>query len=172
MVLQLETRLRESLERLRLKEQNSAAARNSVWNSNHLEVTLQQLLSTVQTQANKLAKLESGCFSSPGTGTGMNRKTRSLLPEGGVAGILEQEVTSRQAELDGLPAVLLQVRVALAEVLSSRQQRNLPAGEISILAAVCPSPAVAVFAFLHSAPHVTIRLHIFLLLTYSGHVSA
>lgn len=131
MVLQLESRLRESLERLRLKEQNSAAARNSVGNSNHLEVTLQQLLSTLQTQASRLAKLESSCFSSPGAGMGSHPKARSLLPEGGGAGILQQEVTSRQADLDGLP-------VALAKVLSSWQQRNLPAGENFSPAAVCP----------------------------------
>uniref|UniRef100_H3DMX1 Pentraxin 3 n=1 Tax=Tetraodon nigroviridis TaxID=99883 RepID=H3DMX1_TETNG len=106
-IIKLETRLRESLERLRLKEQNAAAARNSVGSSNHLEVTLQQLLSSVQTQANRLAKLE---------------------------GIHEQQVTSRQADLDGLPDALLQVKVALAEVLRSWQQRNLPAGcEMALL---------------------------------------
>lgn len=138
MVLQLENRLRESLERLRMKEQNSAAAGNSIGNSNHLEAPLQQLISTVQTQANRLAKLETSCFSSSGTGMGMNSK-RSLLPEGGAAEILEQEVASHQVALNGLQAAVLQVRVGLAEVLSSLQQRNLPAGEIFILpAAVCP----------------------------------
>lgn len=50
MVLQLETRLRESLERLRLKEQNAAAARNALAASPHLEVTLQQLLAALQAQ--------------------------------------------------------------------------------------------------------------------------
>lgn len=134
MVLQLETRLRESLERLRLKEQNTAAARNAVGNSNHLEVTLQQLLSTLQTHANRLAKLDGACFRSPAAGTGISPKTPSLLPEGGGAGSREQEVASRQVEPDGPP----QVRVALAEVLRSWQQRNLPAGEISVSAAVCP----------------------------------
>lgn len=154
MVLQLENRLRESLERLRLKEQNLAAARNSIGNSNHLEVTLQQLISTVQTQANRLANLETSCFSSPGTGMGMNSK-RSLLPEGGAAEILEQEVTSRQAALNGLQAALLQVRVGLAEVLSSSQQRYIPAGETSILpAAVCPH-------LLSLSSHWSFHLHSF-----------
>lgn len=161
MVLQLETRLRESLERLRPKEQNSAAVRNSVGSSSHLEVTLQQLLSTLQTQAHRLAKLESGCFGSPRAATAMTSKARSLLPEGGGAWVLEQEAASRQSGLDGLPAALLQVRVALAQV----QQRNPPAGEISTLAPHLPSL---------SSPSSTLpfRLHIFFLLTYSGHVSA
>lgn len=171
MVLQLENRLRESLERLRLKEQNSAAARNSVGNSNHLEATLQQLVSTVQTQANRLAKLETSCFGSSGAGMGMNWK-RSLLPEGGGAGILEQEVTSRQATLGGLQAALLQVRVGLAEVLSSWQQRYLPAGEISISSSRLSSPAVSVFTFLHTTTHVTSRLHIFFSADTSGQASA
>lgn len=134
MVLQLETRLRESLERLRLKEQNAAAARNSVGGSSQLEVTLQQLLSTLQTQGHRLARLDSGCFRGPGAATGANWKARALLPEGGGAGTLEQEVASRQWDLDELPAALLQVRGAL----SSQQQRNLPAGETSFSAAVCP----------------------------------
>lgn len=153
MVLQLENRLRESLERLRLKEQNSAAARNSVGTSNHLEAALQQLVSTVQTQANRLAKLETSCFSgSSGAGTGTNSK-RSLLPE--------QEVTSRQDTLGGLQAALLQVRVGLAEVLSSWQQRFLPAGETSISSSRPSSPAVSAFTFLHTTTHITSHLHIF-----------
>lgn len=132
MVLQLENRLRDALERLRMKEQTSAAARNSVGSSSHLEATLQQLVSTVQTQANRLAKLETSCFSGPGAATGASPKTRG-------AGIPEQEAASRQAALDGLQAALLQVKVGVAEALSSSQQRYLPAGETSVSAAsVCP----------------------------------
>lgn len=130
MVLQLESRLRDSLERLRLKEQNAAAARNSVGNSRPPEATLQQLLSTLQTQADRLATLESACS---GAATGTDPRTRALLPGGGGAGVLEQEPRCRQAELDGLP-------VALAEVLRSWQQRNLPAGEIVQLGSSVSSP--------------------------------
>lgn len=131
MVLQLESRLRDSLERLRLKEQNAAAARNSVGNSRPPEATLQQLLSTLQTQADRLATLESACS---GAATGTDPRTRALLPGGGGAGVLEQEPRCRQAELDGLP-------VALAEVLRSWQQRNLPAGEMSRSVSSPPAPA-------------------------------
>uniref|UniRef100_A0A3Q4AKH5 Pentraxin (PTX) domain-containing protein n=1 Tax=Mola mola TaxID=94237 RepID=A0A3Q4AKH5_MOLML len=59
MVLQLESRLRESLDRLKLRDQTSA--RYSVGNSNHLEAMLQQLFSAVQTQSSQLAKLEASC---------------------------------------------------------------------------------------------------------------
>lgn len=139
MVVQLENRLRESLERLRLRDQTSAsAARNSAGNSNHLEVMLQQLLSTAQTQASRLTKLENSCFSSPGAGMGMNSKSGSQFPEGG--GALEQEVTSRDVALDGVLAALLQARAGLDEVLRSSRQRYLPAGKISIL-------PPAIFAF-------------------------
>lgn len=130
MVLQLENRLRDSLERLRLREQSTAAARNSAGNLNHLDATLQQLVSTVQTQANRLARLET-------SGAGLESKTRPLLPEGGGPGFLEQEVTSHQVTLDGLQAELLQVKEGLAEVLRSPQPRYLPAGETSIFP-VCP----------------------------------
>lgn len=139
MVVQLENRLKESLERLRLRDQTSAsAARNSAGNSNHLEVMLQQLLSAAQTQASRLTKLENSCFSSPAAGMGMNSKSGPQFPEGGRA--LEQEVTSRDVALDGVLAALLQARAGLDEVLRSSRQRYLPAGKISIL-------PPAIFAF-------------------------
>lgn len=133
MVLQVESRLRESLERLKLRDQTSAPARNSVGNSNHLEAMLQQLLSAAQTQSSRLAKLETSCLRSPGAEMGVNSKTGSQFPERGGAGTLEQEVTSREVALDGVLAALLQARVGLDEVLSSSQQRYFPAGKISIL---------------------------------------
>lgn len=130
MAVQLESRLRETLERFVLRDQSSAvAAGNSVENSN-LELMLHQLLVAARTQATRLGKLESSCFSSPGAGTG---KTGSQLPEGGGAGNREQEVTSREVALDGVLAALQQTKVGLEEVLRSSRQRYLPAGKISIL---------------------------------------
>ncbi|KAI3354409.1 hypothetical protein L3Q82_018929 [Scortum barcoo] len=134
MALQLEGRLRETLERLRHKDQTSAASGNSVGNSNHLETMVQQLLSAARTQASRLAKLETSCFSSPGAGMGMNSKTGPELPEGGGAGHREQEVTSREVALDGVVTALQQTRVELEEVLRSSRQRYLPAGcEMALL---------------------------------------
>lgn len=127
MAVQLESRLRETLERFVLRDQSSAG--NSVENSN-LELMLHQLLVAARTQATRLGKLESSCFSSPGAGTG---KTGSQLPEGGGAGNREQEVTSREVALDGVLAALQQTKVGLEEVLRSSRQRYLPAGKISIL---------------------------------------
>lgn len=135
MALQVEGRLRETLERLKLTDQASAAG-NSVGNSNNLEVMLHQLLSAARTQASRLTKLESNCFSSPGAGMGMNTKTRFQLPESGGAGHQEQEVTSRDVVLDTLLAALQQTKTELGEVLRSSRQRYLPAGETSIFPSV------------------------------------
>lgn len=130
MALQVEGRLRESLERLKLRDQTSAAG-NSVENSNHLEVTLQQLLSAARAQASRLTKLETSCFSSPGAGTGTNSKTGSQLPESGGAGTREQGITSA---VDGVLAALQQTREKLEETLRSSRQRHLPAGcEMALL---------------------------------------
>jgi len=126
----MEGRIRETMERLRPRDQTAAAA----WNSNHLEAMLQQLLSAAQTQASRLAKLETSCFSGPGAGTGLNAKPRSQLPEeAGGAGLREQEVTPQEVALEGVLAAMEQIKVELGEVLRSSRQRSLPAGEISIL---------------------------------------
>lgn len=132
MALQLEGRVRETLERLKSREQTFAAAGNSVGNSKHLEAMLQQLLSAAQTQTSRLTKLETSCFSSPGAGMSMNTKAGSQLPEGGGVQLREQEVTSQEVALDGVLAALQETRVELGEVLRSSRQRYLPAGEISI----------------------------------------
>ncbi|GLD57121.1 pentraxin-related protein PTX3 [Lates japonicus] len=124
MALQLEGRLRETLERLKLGDQTSAAAAgNSVGNSKNLEPMLHQLLSAARAQASRLTKLETSCLSSPGAGMGTNTKTGFQLPEGGRAGHQEQEVTSRQVALDGVLAALQQMRVELEEVLGSSRQK-------------------------------------------------
>ncbi|XP_070762516.1 pentraxin-related protein PTX3 [Enoplosus armatus] len=135
MALQLEGRLRETLERLRHKDPTSVvAAGNSFRNSDHLEAMLQQLLTAARTQASRFTKLETSCFSRPGAGMGMNSKTGSQLPEGGGAGHREQEVTSREVVLDGVLAALQQTKVELEEVLRSSRQRYLPAGcEMALL---------------------------------------
>ncbi|XP_049919994.1 pentraxin-related protein PTX3 [Epinephelus moara] len=135
MALQLEGRLRETLERLKSRDQTSAAAAgNSVGNSNHLEAMVQQLLTAARTQASRLAKLETSCFSSPGAGMGMNTKTGSQLPGSGGAGLRVQEVTSQEVALEGVLVALQQTRVELGEVLRSSRQRYLPAGcEMALL---------------------------------------
>ncbi|XP_028428529.1 pentraxin-related protein PTX3 [Perca flavescens] len=131
MALQVEGRLRETLERLKSRDHTFAAAGNSVGNSNHLEAMLQQLLSAAQTQTSRLAKLETSCFSSPGAGMGMNSKTGSQLPEGRLQ---EQKVTSQEVALDGVLAALQETRVELWEVRRSLRQRHLPAGcEMALL---------------------------------------
>ncbi|XP_078102611.1 pentraxin-related protein PTX3 [Sander vitreus] len=138
MALQLEGRVRETLERLKSREQTFAAPGNSFGNSKHLEVMLQQLLSAAQTQTSRLAKLETSCFNSPGAGMGMNTKTGSQLPEGGGAQLREQEVTSQEVALDGVLAALQETRVELGEVLRSLRQRYLPAGcEMALLFPMC-----------------------------------
>ncbi|XP_053176405.1 pentraxin-related protein PTX3 [Scomber japonicus] len=135
MAMQLEARLRETLERIKSGDHTSAAAGgNSVGNSNTLEAMLQQLLSAARTQASRLAKLETSCFSSPGTGMGLNSKTRFQRPEGGRAGHQEQEVTSREVALEAALAQLQQTRMELEEGLRSSRQRYLPAGcEMALL---------------------------------------
>ncbi|XP_056297080.1 pentraxin-related protein PTX3 [Pseudoliparis swirei] len=131
MAVQMEGRIRETMERLRPRDQTAAAA----WNSNHLEAMLQQLLSAAQTQASRLAKLETSCFSGPGAGTGLNAKPRSQLPEeAGGAGLREQEVTPQEVALEGVLAAMEQIKVELGEVLRSSRQRSLPAGcEMALL---------------------------------------
>ncbi|XP_054482950.1 pentraxin-related protein PTX3 [Anoplopoma fimbria] len=126
MTLQLEGRLRETLERHRPREQRSSAAGNG--NSNHLVAMLQQILSAAQTQNSRLAKLETSCFGSPGAGMGSNTNTGSQPPEAGGAGLREQEVTSRVVALDRVLAAMQQAREELGEVLRSSRQRKLPAG--------------------------------------------
>lgn len=180
MVLQLENRLRESLERLRLKDQAStaAAARNSAGNPNHLEAMLQQLLSAAQAQSSRLTKLETSCFSNPGVGMGLNSKIGSRFADGGGAGALEQEVTSREVALEGALAALLQARAALDQVLISSRQRYLPAGKISILPPT-NFPSVLTCCFLglcmHLSQHFSTLLHqtatSSFALTHLGHAS-
>uniref|UniRef100_A0A8D3BFM3 Pentraxin 3 n=1 Tax=Scophthalmus maximus TaxID=52904 RepID=A0A8D3BFM3_SCOMX len=128
MASQLEFRIRETLERLKIGGQTSAAAGNSVENSDNLEPMLQQLLSAARTQSSRLTKLETGCFSSAGAGMGRNTKTGFQIAESGGAGHLEQAVTSHEVALDGVLAALQQTREELEEVVGSLRQRYLPAG--------------------------------------------
>ncbi|XP_038549077.1 pentraxin-related protein PTX3 [Micropterus salmoides] len=131
MAFQLESRLRESL---KLRDQTSPAAGNSVGNSDHLEAMLQQLLTAARTQASRFAKMETSCFGRPGDG--MNSKTGSEIPDVGGAGHQEQEVTSQDFRivLEEVLTALQQTRVELEEVLRSSRQRYLPAGcEMALL---------------------------------------
>ncbi|XP_019720450.1 pentraxin-related protein PTX3 [Hippocampus comes] len=129
MALQLEGRLRESLERLKFGDYIPTADGNSVGSSNNLEAMLQQLLSATRSQATRLGKLETSCFSNPG-----GVKATSPLPQGGRVDHREQEVTSHEVALEAALAVLQQTRMEIQEVLSSSRRRHLPAGnEMAIL---------------------------------------
>lgn len=133
MAVQLEGRLRQTLEHFKLGDPNSAAG-NSVGNMYHLKAMLEQLLSTAQAQASRLGKLESSCFGIPGSGKGMNAKPGFQLPGGGSLADREQEVTSREASLDTALCKELGVRAELIDVLKSSRQRYLPAGcEMALL---------------------------------------
>lgn len=139
MVLQLESRLRESLERLRLKEQASAgAARNPAGNSDNLEATLQQLFAAVQAQSSRMAKLETSCSN----GISLSPKMGAQFAEVGGTGTLQQEVTSREVVLENMLAALEQARTALDQVLSSTRLRYLPAGDTFI-----SPPTIVPFVF-------------------------
>ncbi|KAK1900567.1 Pentraxin-related protein PTX3 [Dissostichus eleginoides] len=133
MALQLEGRLKETMERLKTRDQTSA--RNSAGTSDHLDERLQQLLSATLLQATRLAKMEHSCLrNGPRTGMGMDVKTVSKLPEAAGNEHQEQQVPSREGALDGLLAALQQTREELGEVLSSSRQRQLPAGcEMALL---------------------------------------
>ncbi|XP_068441338.1 pentraxin-related protein PTX3 [Clinocottus analis] len=137
MASQMDGRIRETVERLKPRDPTSVAAAdggNSVWNPHHLEATLQQLLSAARTQASRLAKLETSCFSGPGVGMGLNAKPGSQLPDAGGAGLREQEVTSQAMALDGVLSAMQQMSVELGEVQRSSKQRLLPAGcEMALL---------------------------------------
>lgn len=129
MVLQLESRLRESLERLRLKDQTSPA-RNPAGNSNHLEVALQQLTAAVQAQSSRMAKLETSCSSR----VSLNPKMGAQFADIGGTRTVEQEVTSREAVLENTLVALERARTALEQVVSSTRPRYLPAGcEMALL---------------------------------------
>ncbi|KAJ4935728.1 hypothetical protein JOQ06_017256 [Pogonophryne albipinna] len=131
MALQLEGRLKETMERFKPRDQTSA--RNSAGTSDHLDERLQQLLSATLLQATRLAKMEHSCLrNGPRAGMGMDVKTVSKLPE--AAGNQEQQVPSREGALDGFLAALQQTREELGEVLRSSRQRQLPAGcEMALL---------------------------------------
>lgn len=146
MVLQLESRLRDSLERLRLKDQASAAAaRIPSGNSNNLEATLQQLLAAVQAQSSRMAKLETSCSN----GISLNPKIGAQFAEVGGTGTLEQEVTSREVVLENTLVALEKARTALDQVVSWTRLRYLPSGDTLISPpTIDPSVFTYRFAFL------------------------
>ncbi|XP_038141473.1 pentraxin-related protein PTX3 [Cyprinodon tularosa] len=109
-VLQMEDRVQETLERFKLSD---------------LEAQIQQLLSAAHKQTSRLTKLESSCLSSGvGAGFGLNGKNGFQL----------QDVTSREAALDGVLATLQAMKAELDEDLKVSRQRHLPAGcEMALL---------------------------------------
>uniref|UniRef100_A0A8C7UBJ9 Pentraxin 3 n=1 Tax=Oncorhynchus mykiss TaxID=8022 RepID=A0A8C7UBJ9_ONCMY len=108
MSMQMEARLRESMEHLR--QDRSTDAGNSAGNS-HQEKLLQQLLTAVRTQAIQFIKLENICLSNP-EAKGEN---------------LQQEVASAEM-LVAVVTELAKTRAVLELALKSAQQRHLPAG--------------------------------------------
>lgn len=137
MALQLEGHLRETLEHVKLGDLTSDVG-NSVGNSNHLEAQIQQLLSASSMQTSRLAKLESSCLSSRNTGQGFGMNGKN--------GFQLQEVTPREAALDGVLAALQAVKAELDKELRSTRQRHLPAGKPSILLPVCLLRCVVSFS--------------------------
>lgn len=129
--MQLNSGLRDTLELLKLRHRDSPAA--AAGNSNQLETMLQELLSAAQTQASRLSKLETSCFSSPG---GMNTKAGFHPLRGGEQGHHEQEVTTTEATLEMALAALQEVKVE--EALRSSRQRFLPAGITLTLLSTIP----------------------------------
>lgn len=165
--MQLESRLKDALDRIRAIDPTSVASGNSVGNSNRLESMMQQLLSAARTQATRLTKLETSCLRSPGAGIAMTTEA-------------EEKVTAQKVALVGVLTALEQTKVELGEVLRSLGQRYLPAGEISIFpSAICLSLPAALcffafgFTFLNSATQITFHLQLFFTaLTHSGHASS
>ncbi|XP_074497781.1 pentraxin-related protein PTX3 [Sebastes fasciatus] len=121
MAMQLESRLKDALDRIRAIDPTSVASGNSVGNSNRLESMMQQLLSAARTQATRLTKLETSCLRSPGAGIAMTTEA-------------EEKVTAQKVALVGVLTALEQTKVELGEVLRSLGQRYLPAGcEMALL---------------------------------------
>ncbi|KAK6296230.1 hypothetical protein J4Q44_G00339430 [Coregonus suidteri] len=117
MSMQMEARLRESMEHLR--QDQSTAAGKSAGNSgnSHQETLLQQLITAVRTQASRLIKLENSCLSNPGP----------VTPPEAKGGNLQQDVASAEM-LDALVTELAKTRAVLEIALKSARQRHLPAG--------------------------------------------
>lgn len=163
MNLQMEARLRETLEQQKHGDLTSAAGGKSVGDPNHLEATLQQLLTAARTQASRLAKMESSCLGSSGAGTGMNVKNGFHLRGDDPTGHSEQEVTGETA-LEDVLAALQGVKGELEELKLSRQA-SLPAGKTSfLLSAVCLFSCFVSFTlylfFIQSAPLVLVFLQL------------
>uniref|UniRef100_A0A3P9IIQ2 Pentraxin 3, long b n=1 Tax=Oryzias latipes TaxID=8090 RepID=A0A3P9IIQ2_ORYLA len=125
--LELEGRLKETLESFKFRDLASAAD-----HSNYVDTMLQQLLTAAQTQTSRLSKLESSCFGGPGSGTGINTKAGFQLPGGG-SGHRDQQVTS-QCALDVVETQLQELRAKLENLQNWSRQRYLPAGcEMALL---------------------------------------
>ncbi|KAL0973495.1 hypothetical protein UPYG_G00204740 [Umbra pygmaea] len=113
MFVQMEARLRESMEHLR--QERSIVAGNSV--NSHQETLLQQLLAASRAQASKLIKLENGCLANPGT----------ISPPEANGGDTKQEVVLTEM-LDAVVTELAKTRAVLEQAMRSAQIRHLPAG--------------------------------------------
>uniref|UniRef100_A0AAZ3NYU4 Pentraxin (PTX) domain-containing protein n=1 Tax=Oncorhynchus tshawytscha TaxID=74940 RepID=A0AAZ3NYU4_ONCTS len=116
MSMQMEARLKESLEHLR--QDRSIAAGKSAGNSgnSHQETLLQQLLHAARTQASRLVKLENICLSNPGPITPPEAKREDL----------QQDVVPAEM-LVALVTELAKTRAVLELAFKSAQQRHLPA---------------------------------------------
>lgn len=117
LALQLEGRFKEMFDRLKPQEEPKVKSAGI-----QLEATLQQLLSAAQSQASRLVKLETSCFTGPGSRvhskTGFQYSTQHQ----------EQEVASQEGALEAALTAIQQSRENLEEVLKSLKQRYLPGG--------------------------------------------
>lgn len=117
LALQLEGRFKEMFDRL--KPQDDPKLKSAAI---QMEAILQQLLSAAQSQASRLVKLETSCFTGPGSGvhskTGFQHSTQHQ----------EQEVASQEGALEAALMAIQQSREDLQEVLKSLKQRYLPGG--------------------------------------------
>ncbi|XP_067102592.1 pentraxin-related protein PTX3 [Osmerus mordax] len=131
MSLQMESRLRDTLERLNLRE---------VRKDDH-QGLLQQLLSAARMQATRLSKLEISCLGhhtgagmSPGLGTPLETKGFHPHAPAAAGGLQQQEVTSEEGvaplerALAAMVMELKQTRAELTLVQRVIQRSYLPAG--------------------------------------------
>ena len=137
--MQMEARLKESLEHLR--QDRSIAAGKSAGNSgnSHQETLLQQLLNAARTQASRLVKLENICLSNPGPITPPEAKGEDL----------QQDVVPAEM-LVALVTELAKTRAVLELAFKSAQQRHMPAGENT-------SSCVTIYTSYHLLHHFSIR---------------
>lgn len=113
LAFQLDAQFKEMLDRLKAQEDQNVTPPGV-----QQEALLQQLLSAAQSQASRLVKLESSCFSGAHSKAGLQHSTEHQ----------KQEVASEEGHLEAALVAIQQSRAELQELLQSLKQSNLPAG--------------------------------------------